>query len=299
MRKVAIIGVALGCGAPNHGCADGPLALKQSGILDCLSDGECRPTDFEILQEHGQPGRGALDCVVAVNVELEKAVFDKVQQGCFPLVVGGDHSCAVGTWNAIYASLGGSCSLGLLWVDAHMDSHVPETSPSGAWHGMPLACLLGYGHPSLTRIMEGAPPLKPEHVCLYGVRSYEPEEAALLARLGVKVVFMEEVRTRGFATTWQEALEHVRRGTVGYGISLDLDVIDPVEAPGVGSPAPGGLSGGTLVSALSELCGAQGAQGLLAVEISEYDPHLDRDQMTLHLTRRLISAVVDGRDLDE
>lgn len=295
MRDVVIIGVASGLGARDRHCEDGPEALAASGPVWCLAREAGVPRAAEILEPRAHEGAdGVLAPIVDINRRLAQAVRQRLEQGAFPVVVGGDHSCAVGTWSGVRAAA--RASLGLLWVDAHMDSHVPATSPSGALHGMPLACLLGEGETVLTQLHGPAPKLDPAHVCLFGVRSYEAGEANLLRRLGVRVIFMEEIMRRGFAAMWREALQHVTRATAYYGITIDLDAIDPRDAPGVGTPAPGGIAGDELVHALTDL---QRDPRLLALEIAEYNPHRDREGRTLVLLRRMLCAVGAGKEYDE
>jgi len=240
--------------------------------------------------------RDVLAHVADIDLRLALQVASKLNKHVFPVVVGGDHSCAVGTWSGVRAALPPRDELGLIWVDAHMDSHVPDTSPSGALHGMPLACLLGRGPASLTELAGPGPKLSSQHVCLIGVRSFESGEKVLLERLGVRIFYMEEVRARGFDAVWREAVAHVKQGTAGYGISVDLDAIDPNDAPGVGTPEREGISGEDLIRALQTL---HGDPKLLAVEIAEYNPHLDRQRLTLRLLRRLICAAAAGRERDE
>jgi arginase len=208
------------------------------------------------------------------------------------IVVGGDHSCAIGTWSGARDGLGETEALGLVWFDAHMDAHTPETTPSGRLHGMPIAALMGYGRAELTGLSRHAPALRPEHLCLIGVRSYEDGERALLDRLGVRVIHMDEIRRIGLRAATEEALAIARRGTAGFGISIDMDVLDPSEAPGVGSRVAGGLTGAELADALRL---AQGSDGLLGFEIAEYDPTFDVRFRTADQVRRLLAAAL-GRD---
>lgn len=297
MRNVAIIGVASGWGARDRRCEDGPQALQASGILHCVTDGQRGTPSFEILDapDLGQP-QEALYRVAEINSRLASLVAEKIERHEMPVVVGGDHACAIGTWSGVRAALAPREQLGLIWIDAHMDSHVPETSPSGALHGMPLACLLGYGMSLLTSVAGPAPKLRPEHICLMGVRSFEAGERTLLERLGVRVFFMDEVRERGFDTVWDEALQHVKLHTAGYGITIDLDGMDPRDAPGVGSPVGAGIAAEDLIRGVQR---SHGDPKLLAVEIAEYNPHVDKERRTLRLLRRLICAAVAGKDQDE
>ncbi|MFQ5937375.1 MAG: arginase, partial [Acidiferrobacterales bacterium] len=201
---------------------------------------------------------------------------------------GGDHSCAIGTWTGVTGALASSGSVGLIWLDAHMDSHTPETSPSGAVHGMPLACLLGFGPIPLVRLGGFSPKLLPEDVCVVGVRSFEPVEATLLTELGVRVFDMDEVDRRGLSTVLDEAQSHVQRHTAAYGITIDIDVIDPGDAPGVGTPEPGGIGGKDLSAALRELTEQSAPVG---VELAEYNPDKDVNGMTADLICELFASV--------
>lgn len=258
----------------------------------CLAAADGSPPAYEVLRPSPDLCTDTLPAVVELNGRLAECVRQRMGRGAFPVVIGGDHSCAVGTWSGVRAA----CEqgpLGLLWIDAHMDSHVPETSPSGALHGMPLACLLGHGIEALTHLVGAAPKLLPEHVCLLGVRSFESGEVALLSRLGVRVIFMEEIARRGFATVWREALDHVTRDTAAYGITIDLDAVDPSDAPGVGSPVPGGIGGDELVRALTDV---QNDMRLVALEIAEYNPDRDQARTTLTLLRRMLCAAGAGKE---
>jgi arginase len=165
-----------------------------------------------------------------------------------------------------------------------MDSHTPETSPSGALHGMPLACLLGYGITTLTGIGNHPPQLLPQHVCLIGVRSFEPAEAALLDHLKVRVFKMGEIRQRGIDAVITDALHIVLQDTAGFGISIDLDALDPREDPGVGSPVSDGLLGNELLTGLQSL---QQHPALLGLELMEYNPHRDHDRVTANMALAL------------
>ena len=163
---------------------------------------------------------------------------------------------------------------------------------SGYVHGMPLACLLGVGDPRLTGIAGGAR-LDPRRVCLVGVRSFETGEAALLRRLGVRVFFMHDIERLGLPAVMQEAVAVA--GTGGsYGISLDLDAVDPRDAPGVGSPAPGGIRGPDLLRALAR---CQRDAGLVGLEITEYNPERDREGKTERLVVSTIATLLAPRAL--
>ena len=171
-----------------------------------------------------------------------------------------------------------------------MDAHTVLTTPSGRLHGMPLACLFGHGDPRLTAIAGGAM-LDPRRVCLVGVRSFESGEAALLRRLGIRVFFMHEIARRGLHEVMTDALEIAGSGGA-YGISFDLDAVNPRDAPGVGSPAAGGIRGPDLLRAFSRM----GRDPALAVlEVVEYNPHRDHGGATARLTADAIKALLAPR----
>ena len=164
--------------------------------------------------------------------------------------------------------------------------HVPHTSLSGNLHGMPLACLLGHGDKSLLSVA-GAPALRPENVCLIGVRSFELSEAALLGRLGVRIFFMEEVKRRGLSAVMRDAQAIATSGTAAFGLTLDLDALDPEDAPGVGTPEQGGIRAHDL---LPELIMLGQSSSLAAAEIVEYNPRRDRDGRTSWLVEAIARA---------
>lgn len=232
----------------------------------------------------------ALQAVAGVAGTLAESVACALFEGDFPVVIGGDHSCAIGTWSGVHAYLAGVGRLGLLWIDAHMDSHTFGTSPTHAINGMPLACLLGYGDPKLTEVMSDCPKVLPQDVCLIGVRSFEAGEAELLRRLGVRIYFAEEVNERGMQEVFREAVAHVNAHTAGYGISLDIDALDPAEAPGVGSPVPDGLHRTELLAAFNSI---RLDRRLLGLEVVEYNPHQDRNCVTAHAVHELCKSLLD------
>ncbi len=178
--------------------------------------------------------------------------------------------------------------IGLIWIDAHMDSHTPSTSSSQNIHGMPVAHLLGEGVQRLCQLLDDHPKIKPENIYIIGIRSYEPGEAAFLKRLGVTVVYMDEIKQRGLDIILQEACQHVSLTTCGMGISIDLDAVDPNDAPGVGCPEPDGIQGAALISALQSM---QIKRPLLGLEITEYNPVRDQNGKTAKLLVDLIKAV--------
>jgi arginase len=285
-RAIVVIGAASGAGAPDPSCSAGPVALRRS---QAFHDSPLQRVEWDgILRVPRAQRDTPLHAVASLCARLADEVAGVLRAGHFPLVVGGDHSCAIGTWSGVHRALIEAGPIGLIWIDAHMDSHTFATTPSGQIHGMPLACLLGHGEATLTGIDGAEAKLRPEHVCLIGVRSFEAGEAALLHRLGVRVYDMEEIRRRGLSAVFDEALAIVRQGTAGFGVSVDLDALDPGEEPGVGTPVPGGLRRAELADALSHL---RGDRGFVAMEIVEYNPRRDRRHATADAAGSLLDAI--------
>lgn len=285
---VKIIGAGCGVGARDTRCAEGPEQLKRFGIASRLQAKGIAIKWGKILgcrRVRGQTTQVA--SVLEFSRRLSQEVSDALARSDFPLVLGGDHSCAIGTWNGVRAAA--AAPIGLLWIDAHMDAHTPETSESGALHGMPLAHLLGHGHPELSSLSGISPVFRPDRVCLIGVRSFEQKEANLLSALGVRVYPMQEIRNRGLNEIFAEAIEIVSRGTAGFGVSLDLDALDPIEAPGTGCLVAGGLTRAELTDAFRL---ANRHPKLIALEIAEYNPVMDRENETARLTEDLIAALL-------
>jgi arginase len=287
-KKPKIIGVASGLGAPDHRCSEGPKMLFESGNIPCLRDSDDDPLWQEMIEaDHEELHETIFEAIVALCKHLSDTITQSINQQQLPIVIGGDHSCAIGTWSGVKNAV--QEPIGLIWIDAHMDSHIPSTSPSGAYHGMPLAFLLGLGDSDLNKLGTETPILLPQNVCLLGVRSYEPEEAAILEHLKVKVITMDEINETGIEAAWQQAVAWVTRNTSGYGISIDLDVMDPKDSPGVGSPEANGIRKEDLLKVITT---ARGDAALLALEVAEFNPYLDQNNKTLALISELICAIL-------
>ncbi len=285
-RAARIIGVASGLGARDGRCRDGPDALQASGIAADLQSHGLDVSWKETLRPAAPEHLPAAERLAELMDRLAGETRSVAAAGQRLVVLGGDHSCAIGTWSGVSLALKDMGPLGLIWIDAHLDAHTPKTSPSGAIHGMPLALLLGHGDPLLVP-KEGG--LRPQHVCVVGARDFEPEEAALLLRLGVRVFPMEEIRRRGFSEVMAEALELAARKTAGFGISIDLDALDPRDAPAVSTPAPDGIPARKLIAALRRIAANP---AFVALEITEFNPHLDRDFATLSVVRELVESAL-------
>jgi arginase len=284
-KIISLLGYASGLAAADTGCGDGPAVLAKSDLCAKL---KAQGADCDWQEMFYPPAEKTVSPAVALLcARLAQRTKQLVDQQRMFTVFGGDHSCALGTWSGVSDSLKTQGALGLIWIDAHLDSHTPETTPSGNIHGMPLAALLGYGAAELTGIMGKRAKLQPQHVCIIGARSYEQGEVDLIKNLGVRVYKMPEIIQRGLEEIVQEARGIVGRGTASYGISIDLDAIDPREAPGVGSPEPNGLSSAELCRALTRL---RNDSRLVGTEIAEFNPHSDRNRLSEKVIYDLLAA---------
>ena len=290
LPTLELVRASIGSGAQVTGCRLGPEVLLASGIAaDLRAGGQGRARDVHLgaalvdthfvahrASQQGATEPSKLEAVSAFAPGLAAVTADIVRRGAFPLVLGGDHSTAVGTWSGIAdayrAQHGDAGRIGLIWIDAHLDSHTPETSESQAPHGMPLAALLGYGATALTDVRGWRGKVRPENVAVVGVRSFEAGEAALLARLGVRVFGMPEVQARGLDACLEEAVDIATRSTCGYGVSFDVDAIDPQEAMAVGSPEAGGITARDAIAAMPRFAGDA---RLIGFELVEYNPERD------------------------
>lgn len=291
IERTCIIGAATGAGARDTGCQQAPDFLAATDMLtDLRQAGASVSWDRTVRAEAVDGHDDALPITADFCERLADTVQWAVARGQRFCVLGGDHSCAIGTWSGAHHALRHHGKLGLLWVDAHMDAHTPDTSPSGAIHGMPLACLLGYGVKVLCEVGGRRPQLVPANVCLVGVRSYESAETELLETLGVRIFDMDEIRRRGLHAVMDEALTIVYRNTAGFGITIDLDAIDPADAPGVGSPEPGGICGKDLAKSLRNVAKNR---AFLGAEIAEFNPQWDMEGKTAALVRELVAAVTE------
>jgi arginase len=281
------IAAEIGEGAQVIGCKHGPAVLRARA----MSAGVALSDAWRVVGSDGAlAAQGKMSVVTEFTPRLAQTVEAVLERGSFPVVIGGDHSCAVGTWSAIAHRHHAAGEIGLIWIDAHLDSHTPDTSESQAPHGMPLAALLGHGAAALTDLCGWRAKLRPEHVTVIGARSYEDGEHRLLTDLGVHVMTIEEVQARGMPACMAEAIERATRGTVGYGVTFDVDGLDPRDAPGVGSPVENGIR---LQGALDALGMIAHDTRLLGFELVEYNPELDdEDGTTAQACEALLDAVL-------
>lgn len=281
MNDLKVIGAAVGSGSHDTGTKTGVEVLKA----------HLKELSFDIIHENPS-GKGleALYGLVEFNQRLAQQTLLTKLQGDFPLVIGGDHSCAIGTWSGVSAFYGEP--LGMLWIDAHLDAHTFETSETGNIHGMPVATLLGYGEKELTHLITPKPKLDAERLVIFGVRSFEEGEELLLESLGVRVFTMNEIFERGFRSCFAEAVEIVTSNSSPFGISLDLDGLDPEQIPGVGTAVPAGLDPVRVFEGLKPLFSHERLSGF---EVVEFNPLHDRNNMTLQFLLKLCRSLFSLR----
>src|ERR1051326_6985832 len=293
MKRAHLIGAAAGWGAGVREAEDGPQGLRDLGLAERLTASGVRARWAAMVnpekrsREHGNLSKAEVfDLVARHNAALADMVARSMSARALPIVLGGDHAIAMGTWGGVARGMRGA-PFGLIWMDAHLDAHTERTTPSMNPHGMSAAVLLGHGTPEFLAVGGGA--LRPEHLCYIGIRSYELAEWALLRRLGVRIFYIEEVRERGLAAVMREAVEIATHGTRGFGLTIDLDGFDPADVPGVGLPVADGLRGVEVTTALR---GIARDPRLRALEIVEYAPALDREQRTAQLVIDLLCSAL-------
>ncbi|MCQ6276791.1 arginase [Bacillus sp. V3B] len=246
MRKLSIIGMPMDLGQMRRGVDMGPSAIRYAGVCGELAE------LFDEIDDLGDisVGRPAvvidpntkirnLKLVIEKNEELAKTVAKAIENGSFPLILGGDHSIAIGTLAGVAKYYP---NLGVIWFDAHGDLNTVETSPSGNIHGMPLAVSMGIGHRLLTNIMGYSPKVKLENIVIIGARALDIGEKKLIKEKGIKVYTMHEIDRMGMTKVIEETIAYLKEKTDGVHLSFDMDGLDPTDAPGVGTPVNGGIS---------------------------------------------------------
>jgi arginase len=305
MGKIRIIGVRMDLGAGRRGVDMGPSAMRKAGLLSRLRDlgyqvsdgGNIHAEEPEVHEIH-DPKLKYLPQIVAAMEVLVKRVSETIEAGEIPLVLGGDHSIAIGTIAGI-----SSCfrrqrkKLGMIWLDAHGDANTPETSPSGNIHGMPQAIAFGRGAKELVTIggfAEGEPKLDPKCTSIVGARSIDRNEKRVVAEIGMRVFTMEEIDRRGIYEVSREAIDIATRGTDGMHVSFDVDVMDPTVAPGVGTPVRGGLTYRE-THTLMEMVAESGR--MIAMEVAEVNPILDVRNSTAEVAVEMVASAFGKRIL--
>ncbi len=292
-RRIRVIGVPLDMGASRRGVDMGPSAMRVAGLearLEALghqvTDGGNIRVEVAETRTSGDKSARYLAEIAETCTRTAEAVVKTLEEGMTPLVLGGDHSLAAGSVSGVAEFYRRRNErIGVIWLDAHSDINTPATSPSGNVHGMPLAALLGLGPGELGNLFGYAPKVAAENTVLIGVRDIDAAERANIRRAGLTEVYtMRDIDERGMRTVMEEALRAAGRGTAGYYVSLDMDWIDPEDAPGVGTPVRGGATYREAHLAM-EILADHGR--MLSFEIVEVNPVIDEHNRTADLAVEL------------
>jgi len=290
--NISLIGVPMDLGQARRGVDMGPSAIRYAGVVERLEEIGHTLTDegdIHIASASKTEVKAILrnlkEVTEACN-ELANKVSEVMDKGQFPLVLGGDHSIAIGTLAGLADRYE---NLGVIWYDAHADLNTGETSPSGNIHGMPLAVSLGLGHDSLMNIRGFAPKIKPENVVIIGARSIDPGERELIKEKGIKVFTMHEIDKLGMTEVMDQAMAYLKERNVdGVHLSLDLDGIDPIYTPGVGTPVPGGITYRESHLAMEML---HDSKMITSAEFVEVNPILDEKNKTADVAVALMGSL--------
>ena len=297
-QQISLVGAPVDLGAGRRGVDLGPAALRHAGINERLTQ-----LGFQVFDEGNVPVPNWESLAIPPADEklrylspltqffqsLAVKVADVVQSGRFPVVIGGDHSLSLGSINGS-AMIGRSTrKLGVLWIDAHGDFNTHETTLTGNIHGMPLAALAGLGHASLTQLMGNSPVVEAHSIAIVGARDLDPLERALLKEAGVNVFTMHDIDRRGMSAVICHALELISKGNDGIHVSFDMDVLDPREVPGIGTPVPGGI---TLREAHLAMELVHSQENLLSLDLVETNPILDNNNVTAKVAVELICSAL-------
>ncbi|HEX9203043.1 MAG TPA: arginase [Vicinamibacteria bacterium] len=301
-RQVTFIGVPLDLGAGRRGVDMGPSAFRVAGILEkvrCLGyeveDVGDLPVKIPETQGPGDPRMKYLKEIKEVCEHLRDKVESVVAKGRIPVVLGGDHSIAMGTLAGLSRHFRGRKEkVGLIWFDAHADANTAETSPSGNIHGMPLAVALGLGAPSLVNLAGFSPMVDGSRAALVGIRDVDPAERPNVKASGIGAFTMRDIDERGMRAVMEEAIKRTTSGTAGIHVSFDLDGMDPDYAPGVGTPSPGGFSYREAHLAMEMLADTG---KVLSAELVEVNPILDQRNGTAVLGVGLLTSLLGKKIL--
>ncbi|TVP43750.1 MAG: arginase [Gemmatimonadales bacterium] len=296
-REVGILSVSMDLGAGRRGVDMGPSALRIAGVAQAIERlgygvreiGTVHAPGQEEVEE-GEAVARYLAHITEVCRQSHSLLRGALADGVFPLVLGGDHSLTMGTGAAVADHYRDRDQpIGLLWVDAHTDMNEPGISPSGNVHGMSLSVLTGRGLPSIAALASARPAIDPRHVAVLGARQIDPREREAVREAGIRVFTMSEVDERGLTSCVDEAIRRISDGTAGFHVSFDLDALDPMEAPGVGTPVPGGFTYRE-AHLICEKVASSG--GLLGFELVELNPVLDAGNVTAQVGLRLIESAL-------
>lgn len=291
-KRVALVGAPLSYGADMAGVELGPAVMRMAGLKRRIASLGYEVRDLgDIPVEEASPVEEDdklkhLHEISRACQHIFAAVEGALKDGDLPVILGGDHSIAIGSLSGVssYCRQQGE-SLGLIWFDAHADMNTPESTPSGNIHGMPLGALLGHGTPELTSIGGFAPKLDPKYCAHVGARDVDAGERELIKQLGIRFFTMREIDERGMSACMDEAIAIASRASAGYAVTFDVDALDPNDAPGSGTLVRGGLTYREAHLAMERIAEAG---GMISLEVVEINTALDVNNKTGELGVELI-----------
>lgn len=299
---ISILGAPLDLGQGRRGVDMGPSAMRVANLNArvallgyTVGDRGNVPVEQAEAAPEGPARAKYLPQIAATCQRLALLVAETLAGGGVPLVLGGDHSVAIGTVSGIshfYQQRGQKA--GLIWLDAHADMNTPESSPSGNIHGMPLACILGHGPAELTDLFGYSPKVDPRNVVIVGLRDVDQTEKPHVLGYGVHAFTMRDIDERGMRSVMDEAIRLASDGTEGFHLSLDMDFVDPQDAPGVGTPVRGGATYREAHLAMEMICDSR---HMISMEVVEVNPVIDEVNRTADLAVELVMSGLGKRIL--
>ena len=301
-QKIRIIGVPMDLGASRRGVDMGPSALRVGGLAQQLKSMGHQVEDIgNVLvkqpeeQHYGEKRAKYMAEIAETAKGLAQIVEKTLEDGLLPLVMGGDHSVAMGTIGGVSSFFRKKGKrIGLLWLDAHADMNTPESSPSGNIHGMPLAAIAGYGPDELTQLAGPKPMVNPHNICMVGVRDIDAKERKIIKESGVHAFTMRDLDERGMREVMAEAIRFASDETDGIAVSLDLDFVDPADAPGVGTPVRGGVTYREAHLAMEMIADTK---AVVSLEVVEVNPVIDQHNQTALLSIELVLSALGKKIL--
>jgi arginase len=293
-QKIRIIGVPMDLGASRRGVDMGPSALRVAGLQARIKQLGHQVEDIGNIpvkqpeeMSYGEKRAKYLGEIAEACKDLAGAVQKSLEEHMLPLVLGGDHSIAAGSISGVAAHFRKEEKkpVGYIWLDAHGDMNTPESSPSGNVHGMPLASIMGYGPPELVELMGFKPKVEPQNIVLVGIRELDSQEKKLVKKSGVHVLTMRDIDERGMREVMSDALKYTMDDTDGIAVSLDMDFVDPSDAPGVGTPVRGGVTYREAHLAMEMIADSE---AMVSLEIVEINPVIDEHNRTALLGVELV-----------
>jgi arginase len=301
-QKVRIIGVPMDLGASRRGVDMGPSALRVAGLQTRLKQLGHQVEDIGNISvkqpeemSYGEKRAKYLDEIAETCKDLGEAIEKSLGEGYFPLVLGGDHSIAAGAAAGVASFFRKEKKdIGYIWLDAHGDMNTPESSPSGNVHGMPLASIMGYGPPELTELMGFKPKAEPGNIVIVGARDLDAQERKIVKKSGIHVFTMRDIDERGMREVMSDALKYAMDDTGGIAVSLDMDFVDPSDAPGVGTPVRGGVTYREAHLAMEMIADSN---SMASLEVVEINPVIDEHNRTALLGVELILSALGKKIL--